>query len=275
MKIDSHQHFWKFDPVRDAWITPDMQAIRRDFSPKDLKPLLDDHGIDGCIAVQADQSDDETAFLLHLAENNSFIKGVVGWIDLRAPDLETRLGTYSSRRLLKGFRHIVQGETDPAFLGRPDFLRGVKMLHRYGYTYDILIYQHQLPMAVEFVRECPDQPFVVDHIAKPLISNGVWEEWASGMRKIAAFPNVMCKVSGMVTEADWHQWKPDDFRVYLDVVTEAFGPGRLMYGSDWPVCLVAASYAKQFELVEKYFSSFSEEERSAVFGMNAVRFYKL
>jgi len=275
MKIDSHQHFWKFDPVRDAWITPDMQAIRRDFFPKDLKPLLDDHGIDGCIAVQADQSDDETAFLLHLAENNSFIMGVVGWIDLRAPDLETRLGTYASRRLLKGFRHIVQGETDPAFLGRPDFLRGVKMLHRYGYTYDILIHQHQLPMAVEFVRQCPDQPFVVDHIAKPLISKGVWEDWAAGIRKIAAFPNVMCKVSGMVTEADWHHWKPDDLRVYLDVVTDAFGPGRLMYGSDWPVCLVAASYAEQFELVEKYFSSFSEEERSAVFGMNAVRFYKL
>ena len=275
MRIDSHQHFWNYDPVRDAWITEEMQVIRKDFLPDDLKPLLAAHRLDGCIAVQADQSVKETAFLLGLAENNHFIKGVVGWIDLRASDLEEQIGSYSSRSLLKGFRHIVQGESDPDFMNQPEFLRGVRMLARYGYTYDILIYQHQLPMAVAFVRNCPDQPFVVDHIAKPLISKGVWEEWASGMRKIAAFPNVMCKVSGMVTEADWHHWKPDDFRVYLEVVTEAFGPGRLMYGSDWPVCLVAASYAKQFELVEKYFSSFSAEERSAVFGMNAVRFYKL
>ncbi|MFM7196015.1 MAG: amidohydrolase family protein [Bacteroidota bacterium] len=275
MRIDAHQHFWKFDPVRDAWIMPEMQTIRRDFYPEDLKPILDRHHIHGSVAVQADQSEAETRFLLDLAENNSFIKGVVGWIDLRSPDLEERLGGYAGRTLLKGFRHIVQGETDPAFMNHPDFLRGVKLLHRYGYTYDILIYQHQLPMAIEFVKNCPEQPLVLDHIAKPLIRNGDWRNWALGIRSLASFPSVMCKVSGMVTEANWHHWTPEQFRIYLEVVTEAFGPGRLMYGSDWPVCLLAASYEQQLNILERFFSSLSADEQAAIVGLNAVRFYNL
>ena len=275
MRIDSHQHFWKYDPVRDAWITSDMQAIARDFFPDDLLPLLQANGVGGCVAVQADQSDAETEFLLGLADAYDFIRGVVGWIDLRAENLEERLHAYDGRKLLKGFRHIVQGESDPEFTDHPDFLRGVRMLRRFGYTYDILIYQHQLPMALRLVRNCPDQQFVVDHIAKPLIKAGEWHAWANGIRAIAEYPNVMCKVSGMVTEADWHQWKPEDFTRYLDVVTEAFGTGRLMYGSDWPVCLVAADYSGQLQIVSDYFRQFSVDEQQAVFGANATRFYSL
>lgn len=275
MRIDAHQHFWKFDPVRDAWITPDMQVIRRDFFPEDLQPILQQHNIDGCVAVQADQSESETDFLLELANRHPFIRGVVGWIDLCADDLEHRLQRYSGQAKLKGFRHIVQAEPDPQFTDRPKFRRGVRTLYRFGYTYDILIYQHQLPMALRLVEHCADQPLVVDHIAKPLIRKGDWKEWADGMRALAKFPNVMCKVSGMVTEANWQGWKPEDFRVYLDVVTEAFGSDRLMYGSDWPVCLLAADYARQLEIVSGYFGNFSQEEQAAVFGGNAVQFYRL
>lgn len=275
MRIDAHQHFWKFNPVRDAWIRPDMQVIRRDFFPEDLQPILQQHDIDGCVAVQADQSEAETDFLLELADRHDFIRGVVGWIDLCADDLGQRLNRYEGRHKLKGFRHIVQAEPDPQFTDRAEFRRGVRMLHEFGYTYDILIYQHQLPMALRLVEHCADQPLVVDHIAKPLIRKGEWKEWADGMRALAVFPNVMCKVSGMVTEADWQGWKPEDFKRYLDVVTEAFGTDRLMYGSDWPVCLLAADYARQLEIVSDHFGNFSLAAQSAVFGGNAVRFYRL
>ena len=275
MRVDAHQHFWKYDPQRDAWITPEMQAIARDFSPDDLLPSLQANGIDACVAVQADQSDAETEYLLGLAESRDFIRGVVGWIDLRADDLERQIRRYEGRSLLKGFRHIVQAETDPEFTDKPEFLSGIRMIHRFGYTYDILIHQHQLPMAVRLVRNCPGQPFVVDHIAKPLIKRGEWQEWAKGMRTLAENPNVMCKVSGMVTEADWRNWKADDFTRYLDVVTEAFGTDRLMYGSDWPVCLVAADYSRQLEIVSGHFQRFAVDEQKALFGGNARRFYSL
>jgi L-fuconolactonase len=275
MKIDAHQHFWKFDPDRDAWITQEMHVIRNDFFPDDLFPLLEQNGISGTVAVQADQSAQETDFLLGLAHASHFIKGVVGWIDLKSPSIEREIEKYSEDVLLKGFRHIVQAETDPDFLNRPDFIRGIKALHKKNYTYDLLIYQHQLPMAVKFLQQFPDQPFVLDHIAKPLIKSGIWKDWAEQIRALAAFPNVMCKVSGMVTEADWSDWKPSDFKIYLDVVSEAFGANRLMYGSDWPVCLVAADYKRQLSLVEEYFKSWSATEQTAIFGGNAIRFYKL
>jgi L-fuconolactonase len=275
MRIDAHHHFWNFDPERDAWITPEMEVIQKNFLPKNLKPLLAASGIDGTVAVQADQSDEETIFLLSLAEKNNFIKGVVGWVDLRADDLEQQLRNYVGRKLLKGFRHIIQGERDSKFMIRPEFIRGISTIHRLGYTYDVLIYHHQLPMAIEFVRSCPEIPLVVDHLAKPPIKDGNWQTWAKGMRMLADFPNVHCKVSGMVTEADWFKWKSEDFKVYLDVVTEAFGPGRLMYGSDWPVCLIAATYEQQLLLLENYFSQFTPSERAAVFGLNAKKFYRL
>jgi L-fuconolactonase len=274
MTIDAHQHFWLFDPVRDAWITPDMQAIRRHFLPGDLEPVLRANGVEGSVAVQADQSEAETTFLLQLAEANDFVKGVVGWVDLRAPNLYERLEYFSQFEKLKGFRHIVQAE--PAdFLRDPAFIRGVRQLAAFDFTYDILIYPTQLEAARYFVEQLPEVKMVVDHLAKPYIKAGEVEEWARGMRQLARHPHVHCKVSGMVTEADWQQWQPQDFRPYLEVVTEAFGTGRLLFGSDWPVCLVAADYARMKAIPEEYFGTFSDSEREAIFGGNATAFYQL
>ena len=275
-RIDSHQHFWKFDPVRDAWITPDMHVIQRDFLPGDLQPILEQNSIDGCIAVQADQSEDENDFLLDLAKNHDFIRGVVGWVDLRSTEIEQRLDYYKRHPKLKGFRHVLQGEHDRALMLRPSFKRGIGYLSAYGYTYDILIYPDQLGYTRDFVATFPDQPFVLDHIAKPHIKDRfITEEWKAAIRAVAAHPNLYCKISGMVTEADWRNWKPEHFRVYLDTIVEAFGTDRIMYGSDWPVCLVAASYAQVKQIVADYFATFSEAEQAAFFGGNAIKFYKL
>jgi L-fuconolactonase len=276
LSIDAHQHFWKFDPNRDAWITDEMKAIQRDFLPADLYPLLVDNGIDGCVAVQADQSEDETEYLLDHAAKYDFIKGVVGWIDLRHPDLEQRLSHYKKYPKLKGFRHVLQGETDRALMLKPSFKRGITELQKNGFTYDILIYPDQLGYTKEFVAAFPDQPFVLDHIAKPHIKHRyITDEWKDAIRAVAAYPNLYCKISGIVTEADWHNWKPEHFKVYLDAVVDAFGVDRIMYGSDWPVCLVAASYAQVISIVKEYFANFSPDEQAAFFGGNATKFYKL
>ncbi|WP_162054572.1 amidohydrolase family protein [Pontibacter pamirensis] len=274
-KVDAHQHFWKFDPVRDSWITDDMASIRRDFGPEDLQPLLQQHGFDGCVAVQADQSEAENEFLLTYADTYDFIKGVVGWVDLRAANVQERLEHFAQFRKLKGFRHVLQGEPDRALMLQPDFKRGISQLSRFGFTYDILIFPDQLRYAKELVAAFPEQPFVTDHLAKPNIKSQEMETWASDMKAIAAHENVHCKLSGMVTEADWRHWKKEDFSPYLDVVTEAFGTNRIMYGSDWPVCLVAARYEDVLSIVEDYFLAFSHTEQAAFFGGNASRFYKL
>ena len=274
MTIDSHQHFWIFDPVKDSWITPEMEAIRRDFLPADLKPVLDANGIDGCVAVQADQTDAETEFLLHLAAADDFIKGVVGWIDLRSDNLYDRLEAYSQFEQLKGFRHIVQGQ--PAgFLLQPDFIQGVEQLAAFDFTYDILIYPDQLSEAYEFAKQLPKVRFVLDHLAKPLIKKSEIESWAKDIKKLSELSNVSCKVSGIVTEADWVNWEKSNFRPYLDVVFEAFGTKHLLFGSDWPVCLVAAQYADMKAIVTDYIASFSKNEQADVMGNNAVRFYNL
>jgi L-fuconolactonase len=274
--IDAHQHFWRFDPNRDTWITDEMYKIRRDFLPADLEPVLRENGVDGCISVQADQSEAENDFLLGHAAGNDFIKGVVGWVDLRHPDVEQRLQYYSRFPKLKGFRHVLQGETDRALMLNPAFKRGIAALHKYGYTYDILIYPDQLGYTREFVAAFPDQPFILDHIAKPHIKHRyITDEWKDAIRAVAAHPNLFCKISGMVTEADWYGWKPEHFRVYLDTVVEAFGIDRVLYGSDWPVCLVAASYQQVLHIVKDYFTQFSTDEQAAFFGGNAIKFYKL
>jgi L-fuconolactonase len=275
MVIDAHQHFWRFNPVRDAWITEEMAAIRRDFLPGDLAPELDAHGVDATIAVQADQSEAETEFLLGLAEGNRGIAGVVGWLDLRSPEIESRLERFSQFRKLRGVRHVAQGEPDDRFLIRPDFVRGVGRLAKFNLTYDILIYPRQLPAAIELVGSLPDQKFVVDHLAKPEVKAKKIEPWATQMREIAANPNVYCKVSGMVTEADWKNWKREDFEPYLDVVFDAFGTQRLMFGSDWPVCLVAASYDRVKNIVESYVERYAPRAKSAIVGDNAICFYSL
>ena len=275
MVIDAHQHFWQYHPVRDAWIDESMQVIRRDFLPEHLAPLLEDSGVDGCVAVQADQSPEETAFLLGLAEQHDMIKGVVGWIDLRAADISEQLQQYALHPKLKGFRHIVQGEPDDRFLLGENFCRGIKALSRHHFTYDILVYPKQLPAVEEFVPRFPEQPLVIDHLAKPDIKRGELKAWAAHMRRIAQSPNVHCKLSGMVTEADWQQWEPAHFRPFLEVTLEAFGPRRLMYGSDWPVCLVAARYHEVKDIITDFISTLSATEQSQIMGGNACSFYHL
>lgn len=275
MVIDAHQHFWEFDPVRDAWITEDMHAIRKDFLPNDLLQEMKRNGVDGCIAVQADQSEAETAFLAQLAQKDDFIKGIVGWTDLRDPFLQEQLVFHSTSGKIKGFRHVVQAEPDDNFLLGKEFCAGIAQLKQFGFTYDILVYPRQLPAAVKFTEKFPDQSFVIDHIAKPLIKEGRLQPWAEHMKELARHPNVYCKVSGMVTEADWKHWKEQDFMPYLDLVFEAFGTERIMFGSDWPVCLIAAEYRQVKGIVESYISRFSEREQAAVMGGNAVKFYNL
>ena len=273
-RIDAHQHFWRFDPERDAWITEEMSVLRRDFLPGDLAPLLAAQGIDGTVAVQADQSEEETEFLLGLADDHPFIRGVVGWVDLTADDLTRRLEGFSVFERLRGLRHIAQAEAD-GFLAREDVIRGIGRLREFRLTYDILVYAHQLPAALTLVERVPEQPFVVDHCAKPRIREGAVEPWATRMRELARHPNVCCKVSGLVTEADWNRWRPDDVRPFLDVVFEAFGADRLMFGSDWPVCLLAGSYTRVTELIERYAEQLTDGERDALFGGTAIRFYGL
>lgn len=273
MKIDAHQHFWQYDPVRDSWIDDTMQVIRRDFMPADLQPLLEQHQLDGCVAVQADQSDAESAFLLKNAAFYPFIKGVVGWVDLRAADIEMKLAAYSVHDKMKGFRHILQAEPQE-FMRQPAFLNGISKLSSYNYTYDVLVYEHQLPAAYELVRQFPDQPFVIDHIAKPKIGKGDMIAWKKQIQAIASCDNVYCKISGMVTEAD-HDLAYEIYQPYMETVTEAFGIKRIMYGSDWPVCLLAASYAEAIAITEQYFSSFSKDEQALFYGGNAVAFYQL
>ena len=269
MTIDAHHHFWQFDPIRDAWIDDTMQVIRRDFLPVDLEPILVEHNIDGCVAVQADQSESETEFLLQLAEDHSFVKGVVGWVDLVADDLLDRLSHYAKSPFFKGVRHIAQGEADDYF-HRADVQNGIGQLAQYDLTYDILIYGHQLPAAIELVRLFPNQRFVIDHIAKPKISEGMNTFYQQNIEKIASFSNVYCKLSGMVTETKNMQWTKNDFTSFMDLIFSSFGIDRILYGSDWPVCLLASTYQEQLSIVQSYISTFSVIDKKKIMGSNAI-----
>jgi L-fuconolactonase len=275
MKIDAHQHFWHYDPARDSWITDQMAILKRDFSPQEFTPEFRAAGMDASVAVQADQSEQETIFLLNLAENNERIAGVVGWVDLRSPDADERLQFFYQFPKLCGFRHIAQSEPDDRFLVEPSFMNGISLLREFKFTYDILIYPRQLPAALELVSHFPEQRFVVDHLAKPEIKSNNLGSWLAGIRAVAENPNVYCKLSGLVTEADWVNWKPDDFRPYLDVVFDAFGPERLMFGSDWPVCLLAASYLQVKQIIDDYLEPCESQLKKLIFGGNAIRFYNL
>lgn len=252
-----------------------MAAIQRDFLPDDLKPVLDVNGVSGCVAVQADQSEEETFFLLDLAEQHPFIKGVVGWVDLQAANVVERLSYFRRYPKLKGFRHIVQGEQDLHFLLRPAFLHGVESLGKQGFTYDLLVKPHQLEATLEFVRVLPPQPLVIDHLAKPYIQAGEREPWATQMAAIAQHPHVYCKLSGMVTETDWKNWKPADFLFYVRHILQEFGPQRVMFGSDWPVCLVAADYAQVVELVAEAVDNLTDSEQRSIWHECAADFYRL
>lgn len=274
MRIDSHQHFWRFDPQRDAWITDDMSVIQGDFLPEDLQSLLQQHQFDACIAVQADSSEMETQFLLDLADQHSFIKGVVGWLDLCSDTIEERLEYFSKHNKLKGLRHIVQAE--PAgFMLRKDFQQGIAALEKYNLTYDILIFPHQLEEAIKLVEAFPKQKFILDHSAKPYIKDGKIEPWKSQIERLAHFENVACKVSGLITEADWKQWDNNIMKPYLDVIFNAFGTNRTLFGSDWPVSLLAGNYVETVALVENYISTFSDSEQQQIMGLNAKTWYHL
>lgn len=275
LRIDSHQHFWNYDPVAYAWISDDMEIIRQDFLPHDLEPVLQEYGFHGCVSVQADQSETENHFLLEHAINNDFIKGVVGWVDFKAENVEERLSYYKQLDKMKGFRHILQGEADRAYMLQADFKRGIGKLKNFGFTYDILIYTDQIGFANEFAAAFPDQPFVIDHLAKPKIKDHEIDQWAKDMRAIAQNQNVSCKLSGMVTEADWKNWKPEDLTPYMDVIFDAFGAHRVMYGSDWPVCRVAATYGEQLSIYEAYVAKLSTDEKEKFWGGNAVKFYNI
>ncbi|GAB1855919.1 amidohydrolase family protein [Flavobacteriaceae bacterium MHTCC 0001] len=275
MVIDAHQHFWNYEPIKHEWIDDTMAVIRRDFTPGDLKVVYDNNGIDGCVAVQADQTLTETDFLIDLASENDFIKGVVGWVDLRSTTVEADLEKYGAFKIVKGFRHVVQGEPDHNFLLRPNFLRGISALEKHNFTYDILIFPHQLGATLEFVKRFPNQKFVIDHIAKPYIKDGFYDGWATLIKAIAKHENVACKISGMVTEADFNTWTVKQLEPYMDLVLNAFGTKRVMYGSDWPVCLVAGNYKQVKGIVTGFISELSQEEQKDIMGNNAFQFYNL
>jgi L-fuconolactonase len=252
-----------------------MAAIRRDFLPKDLFEAMVTAGIDGTIAVQARQTLEETRWLLEQADDCQAIRGVVGWAPIAGEEFPGCMEEFDGREKLKALRHVIQGEKDEHYILREDFNSGIRTMAGSGLIYEILIYERHLADTIYFVDEHPDQPFVLDHIAKPLIAGGVLEPWASRMMELGQRENVWCKLSGMVTEANWKSWTPETLKPYLDVAVEAFGPERLMAGSDWPVCLVASGYAQWFEVLRNYFAGFSEAERAAVFGGTAIAVYGL
>lgn len=274
-RIDAHQHFWIFDPVRDSWITDELSAIKKDFLPNDFQSLLAEHGFDGSVAVQSDQSENENVFLLKNAAENEFIKGVVGWVDLASTNVGESLARYSSDKKMKGFRHVLQSERDRRFMMQPAFMNGIGKLEKFGFTYDILVFADQLKYIPGFVKAFPNQKFVIDHMAKPEIKNKKILEWAKEIRDVASYDNVWCKISGLVTEADWTNWKKEDLVPYIDIVVEAFGTKRIMFGSDWPVCTVAGSYEEWMNVISTYFSGFSRDEQDSFFGGNAIQFYDL
>jgi L-fuconolactonase len=274
MIIDSHVHFWKFEKKKDSWITDNMKILRQDYLPEHLSHSLKRNEVDGCVAVQVDQSELETHFMVELSGTHREIKGVVGWIDLQNKNIGERLQYFSQYNIIKGWRHIAQSEPDD-FLARKNFQQGIKALADYNYTYDILIYHHQMKQALEFVEKFPGQKFIIDHCAKPDIGNKKIEEWKVLIKEMATHPDVYCKVSGLLTEAKWKQWSAGDFYPYLDLVFDAFGTDRLLFGSDWPVILLSGIYVQWKSLLEKYMENFSEEDRLRVFGENATRFYNL
>ncbi|MCH2207269.1 MAG: amidohydrolase family protein [Lentisphaerales bacterium] len=273
MRIDSHQHFWTYNDEEYGWIPEDN--IRRNFLPDDLAPTLKENSFDGCIAVQARQSEEETDWLLTLASENDIIKGVVGWIDLQADNLSEKLDHYSQFELLKGYRHVIQGEPDDRFIIKPEFVRGIQQLVNRNIPYDILIFAKQLGPSLELVQKFPEHDFVIDHIAKPDIINNKFDEWLKGIQGFKDFENVRCKLSGMITETHFHKWTEEDFHPYLEACMEIFGPKRLMIGSDWPVCLLSGDYKPMMAIVKNFISKLSQDEQDQILGLTAKEFYRL
>ena len=272
MKIDAHNHFWNYDAVKHSWIDGSMTAIQQSFLPIEFEKILNENGIDGCVAVQVEQNSEENDYLLALADKHSFIKAVVGWVDLRADDLDEQLQKLSQHQKLKGFRHIAQAEAND-FLSAQAIKNGVAKLTEHNFTFDILVFPQQLPAAIDLVKSCPNQKFVLDHLAKPYIKSGEINQWKKDISELSKNENVYCKISGMVTEADWQNWKLADFIPYIEVAFETFGANRLMYGSDWPVCLLAADYQEVKIILSSYINTLSLTEQNQFWGNNAVDFY--
>lgn len=276
MNIDAHQHFWLFNEEDYGWIGKHQSVIRRDFLPETLLPIYKQNNIDACVAVQARQSEKETRWLIKLAQQHQFIKAVVGWIDLKAVDLAEQLTHYQAFPMLKGFRHVLQDEADSQFMLDKDFIQGLKLLAEFGYRYDLLILAKQLPQANELLQHLPQLPIVLDHIGKPSIETGEdFDQWQRGINTLASYQNAYCKVSGMVTETDVNNWQEKDFNQYLDVIFNAFGPERIMYGSDWPVCLLGGKYEAIKAIIENYVEKNYPQYKQAVFGGNAKTFYQI
>lgn len=272
--IDTHVHFWNFDPIRDEWITEDMNAIRKDFTPKNLIRIYSELHITGCVAVQANQSEEENNFLLTLADQSEIIKGIVGWIDLKSENLDERLKYWSSFKKIKGWRHVLQAENADFILDK-NFINGIISLKKYGYTYDLLCYHDQLTHIIELVDSIPNQPFVLDHCGKPDVKKQDLKTWAKHIKTLAQNPNVYCKLSALLVEADWQNWKEIEIFNCFDVIFEHFGTERVMYGSDWPVVLLSRPYADWFNLVNKYASKFSIQEKDNLFLNTGSKFYNL
>lgn len=274
MRIDAHHHFWNHNDAEYGWLNGPMDALKRDFGPADLKPLIDAAGIDAVVSVEARQNEVETAFLLNYACQHDWVCGVVGYVPLESPDVRHSLERFGQSRHFRGVRKVLQGQPEGSMRGE-DFNRGVGHLRHFGLTYDVLIYAKQLPEAVELVDRHPNQIFVLDHLAKPEIENGGYEPWAGDMRRLAERPNVYCKVSGMATEADWQSWSETTLKPYFDAALDAFGPRRLMYGSDWPVCLVASEYGRWADVVKGWTADLSEAEQARIWGGTAIEAYGL
>ncbi len=275
MRIDAHNHFWTYNPAKHSWINDEMKVLKQDFTPSHLETLLQEQDMVGCVAVQAQENTAETGALLELAKTHSIIKGVIGWLNFLKSDIQAQLEYYTTFEKLKGFRYVLQDKEDRKLMLNSIFVKNLKALQPYNFTYDILIFPDQLQYAAQLIKKCPKQRFVIDHLAKPYIKDNNILQWKKDITTLAKFENASCKISGLVTEADWKHWTPQDITPYLDVAVEAFGTKRLMYGSDWPVCLIAASYSEVFGLVNNYFSSYAKEEQEAIFGKNAINFYNL
>jgi L-fuconolactonase len=270
MRIDSHQHFWYYNPQRESWITDEMSNIRKDFLPEDLGPVLERNNIDGCIAVQANESEEESQFLLDLASQNSFVKGVVGWVDLAADNCEERLAYFSKNPLFKGIRHTLQNEDS-----HTNFKRGISCLRKFDFSCELLVREHQLPEVIALVKEYPAQRFLLDHMGKPQISQGLSNKWIENIQQLGACNNVSCKVSGFLSETESFEWDVNDFMPFFDAMAGAFGENRIMFGSDWPVCLAAGTYEDTVKIVERFFVNRGNSVLDKVMSTNAVIFYNL
>lgn len=276
MKIDSHHHFWNYSPEQYGWISAQMAVLRHDFGPAELRNEIGPAGIDGVVSVQARQSELETEWLLKIADEQDFVRGVVGWVPLASDQAEASIERWSHSRKLKSVRHVVQDEPDDAFILGAEFNRGVALLKKYDLVYDILIFSKHLPNSIRFVDQHPEQPFVLDHIAKPTIqANQFDSEWEKNIRELAKRENVTCKFSGVATEVRDAHWTVDTLRRYWDVAWDAFGAERLMYGSDWPVCKLKTEYSRWIETVQQLSSSLSTTEKENFWGSNAIRAYSL